>query len=192
MTHLHHSVNGPASPLTPLPGDTHPPLSTSAKSHLGHADISATPSRIVGNSDRLGSPLRGSSIDMKRKTRRQSDSVEPSGRRGATRKGKTSFVPEEDPNAKDLEAVENAIKDTLGESNATSDESHDPVHKHKRKLDGQGEYPSLSRVFTILPLVTLQPSLLRPHQSGQSSVKGAWVSSVEVELGRTKSSCRAT
>lgn len=140
MTHLHNSVNHHGSPLTPLPGDIFQPPSTSTKSHMGRADLSATPSRIVGNPDKLGSPSRASSFEMKRKMRRQSDSAEPPGRRTAMRKGKTISLPEEDPNAKDLEAVENAIKDTLGESRTTSDESHDPMHKNKRKMDTQSEY----------------------------------------------------
>lgn len=79
--------------------------------------------------------MRASPFDMKRKTRRQSESAEPSGRRITTRKGRPNITPEEDPNANDLEAVENAIKESMGETNTTSDESHDAVQKRKRKLD---------------------------------------------------------
>lgn len=137
--------------------------------------------------------MRASPFDVKRKTRRQSDSAEPSGRRIAMRKGRPNITPEEDPNAKDLEAVENAIKDTMGESNTTSDESHDPVQKRKRKLDTLGEYLQPYFVSSrYLSSVILQLYLLRHHQSGQISVKDVWDSLAEVALGRTRSSYRAT
>lgn len=94
--------------------------------------------------------MRASPFDVKRKTGRQSESVEPSGRRIATRKGRPNITPEEDPNAKDLEAVENAIKETMGETNTTSDESHDAVQKRKRKLDALCEWLVLPRAFPVL------------------------------------------
>lgn len=188
LTQLQQSLNNPASPLTPLPGETQPPPSTSNRSQVENPDISATPSRIVGNSERLGSPVRATQAESKRRTRRTSDSAEPSRLRLATRRGKTSITPEEDlANAKDLEAVENAIKETLGEPNTTSDEAQESVQKRKRKLDALCKHvPVYARLRGLHLDLTIQLLLLHRHRNEQTLGKAAWDLSAGEEQGPMK------
>ncbi|KAJ9120143.1 hypothetical protein QFC22_003042 [Naganishia vaughanmartiniae] len=126
------------SPLTPLPGDLQPPPSTTNKSLSGTQDFSATPSRIVGNVERLGSPVRSSNTEAKDVLHRLSDSKEQFRRRNGYGKGKTSSSPEEDQvYTKDLDEVENAIKVPSTEpSDSQGEEAHITGQKRKRRTDG--------------------------------------------------------
>jgi hypothetical protein len=142
MNQRNHSNNHIASPLTPLPGEMDPPPSTSSKSHLGNGEVSATPSRVVGNTERLGSPVRPPQLDIKLKIPRTSDSAEPARPRAYNKKVKV-FNAQDDDLAKDIEAVEAAM---LSEPSAFTDEAIASVQKRKRKLDALRQYLSFKRM----------------------------------------------
>lgn len=133
MNQRHHPNNNVASPLTPLPGETDPPFSTS-NTHLGNGEVTATPSRVVGNTERLGSPVRPPQLDKRKPTRMSEEPARPRSKKGKA----TSTTPDDEANTKDIEAVENVIK-MLGDT-AAPDEVHAAVQKRKRKLDASGQY----------------------------------------------------
>lgn len=141
MNQRRQSGHNMGSPLTPLPGETDPSLSVSNKPLAGNGEVTATPSRVVGNTERLGSPVRPPQLDGKRKLPRTSDSAEPGRPRSHTKKGEiTETAPDDDlANAKDIEAVENVIKMAMGEPSAPADEVQASMQKRKRKLDTLGK-----------------------------------------------------
>ncbi|KAJ9103926.1 hypothetical protein QFC21_002389 [Naganishia friedmannii] len=135
MSHLKYASHNMGSPLTPLPGDLQPPPSTTNKSLSGNQDFSATPSRIVGNPEKLGSPVRTGNMETKETLRRVADGKEQSRLRNGYGKGKLSSSPEEDQvYTKDLDIVENAIKvpstepsDSQGEDTQTTGQKPIPA-----------------------------------------------------------------
>lgn len=141
MNQRRQSGHNAGSPLTPLPGETDLSLSVSNQPLAGNGEVSSTPSRVVGNTERLGSPARPPQLDGKPKLSRTSDIAEPGRPRSYIKKGKiTENTPDDDSaNAKDIEAVENVIKMAMSEPSAPADEIQASIQKRKRKLDALGK-----------------------------------------------------
>lgn len=192
MNQRNHSNHHIASPLTPLPGEMDPPPSTSSKSHLGNGEVSATPSRVVGNTERLGSPVRAPQLDIKLKVPRTSDSAEPARPRAYNKKVVKVFNAAQDDdlaNAKDIEAVEAAM---LSEPAAFTDEAIASVQKRKRKLDALREYLRLERTGAAADQATLQMLQQHRRQKRQITGTGVWALLAGEEQALMRFSYRVT
>lgn len=141
MSQMKYASHNMGSPLTPLPGDLQPPPSTTNKSQSGNQDFSATPSRIVGNAEKLGSPVRPANGQVTEVFRPDSDGKEQSRLRNGYAKSKSSSSPEGDQvYTKELDEVETAVKvPSIEPSDSQGEEAQVTGQKRKRRTDGSCE-----------------------------------------------------